>query len=121
MWADERARLLAIRDKRIPPTRDDKVVAAWNGLAIAGLAEAGLLFGRPDFIEAACGIRMAPRRREHLLVRLGGPDRLPVGGLVHAHGEHSPHSDPPRPIDELRVGGLADAEMGMRIHHGRGV
>ncbi|MGH3167892.1 MAG: N-acylglucosamine 2-epimerase, partial [Trebonia sp.] len=31
----------------------DKVVAAWNGMAIAALAEAGLLFGRPDFITAA--------------------------------------------------------------------
>ncbi|WP_300610024.1 thioredoxin domain-containing protein, partial [Trebonia sp.] len=45
--------LLAARDGRIRPARDDKVVAAWNGMAIAALAEAGLLFGRRDLITAA--------------------------------------------------------------------
>jgi uncharacterized protein YyaL (SSP411 family) len=53
LYASERARLLAAREHRVPPARDDKVVAAWNGLAIAGLAEAGLIFERADFIEAA--------------------------------------------------------------------
>ena len=45
--------LLAARGGRVRPARDDKVVAAWNGLAISALAECGLLFGRPDFIAAA--------------------------------------------------------------------
>jgi uncharacterized protein len=48
-----RAELLAMRAQRPRPARDDKVVAAWNGLAIGALAEAGLLFGRPDFVAAA--------------------------------------------------------------------
>jgi len=52
-WRDERARLLALRAERVRPARDDKVVAAWNGLAIAALAETGVLFDRPDFIDAA--------------------------------------------------------------------
>lgn len=48
-----RERLLAAREQRVRPGRDDKVVAAWNGLAIAALAETGLVFERPDLVEAA--------------------------------------------------------------------
>ncbi len=52
--ADEvRARLLAAREQRPRPGRDDKAVAAWNGLAIAALAETGAFFDRPDLIERA--------------------------------------------------------------------
>ncbi|MFE0728634.1 thioredoxin domain-containing protein [Streptomyces antibioticus] len=50
-----RARLLERRAERPAPGRDDKVVAAWNGLAIAALAETGAYFGRPDLVEAAVG------------------------------------------------------------------
>ncbi|MDG9691453.1 thioredoxin domain-containing protein [Streptomyces sp. DH17] len=51
--ASVRERLLAARDGRPAPGRDDKVVAAWNGLAIAALAETGAYFERPDLVEAA--------------------------------------------------------------------
>ncbi|MFD9452933.1 thioredoxin domain-containing protein [Streptomyces sp. NPDC059985] len=46
-------RLLAARAARPAPGRDDKVVAAWNGLAVAALAECGAYFERPDLIERA--------------------------------------------------------------------
>jgi uncharacterized protein len=52
-FGELRARLLAARAQRPRPGRDDKIVAAWNGLAVAALAETGLLFARPDFIAAA--------------------------------------------------------------------
>ncbi|WP_405938545.1 thioredoxin domain-containing protein [Streptomyces sp. NBC_00726] len=48
-----RERLLAAREERPRPGRDDKIVAAWNGLAIAALAETGAFFDRPDLIERA--------------------------------------------------------------------
>ncbi|MEV7469739.1 thioredoxin domain-containing protein [Streptomyces kronopolitis] len=51
--ASVRRRLLAARDERPRPGRDDKVVAAWNGLTIAALAETGAYFDRPDLIQAA--------------------------------------------------------------------
>jgi uncharacterized protein len=66
-----RARLLAERQQRVQPLRDDKVVAAWNGLAAAALAEAGWRLEREDLVDAAraCG--------EFLL----GPLSMPAGRL----------------------------------------
>jgi hypothetical protein len=54
-WQRVAGLLLAVRSRRPQPGRDDKVVAAWNGLAIAGLAETGALFDRPNLVEAAAG------------------------------------------------------------------
>src|SRR5450432_3945758 len=52
-WSRLRSALLSARELRAQPGRDDKVVAAWNGLAIAALAEAGVLFARADLVDAA--------------------------------------------------------------------
>lgn len=51
--AEVRARLLDARELRPRPARDDKVVAAWNGLAISGLCDAGTLLGQPSYVDAA--------------------------------------------------------------------
>ena len=50
---EARAALLAARDQRPQPLRDDKALAAWNGLALAALADAGSRLGRRDYVEAA--------------------------------------------------------------------
>jgi uncharacterized protein YyaL (SSP411 family) len=49
---ETRQRLFELRAHRAFPARDDKVIAAWNGLALAALGEAGRLLDRPDFVEA---------------------------------------------------------------------
>jgi len=51
--AEERGRLFELREQRPKPLRDDKAIAAWNGLALAGLAEAGRRLERSDYIDAA--------------------------------------------------------------------
>ncbi|HUP29744.1 MAG TPA: thioredoxin domain-containing protein [Usitatibacter sp.] len=48
-----RAKLYAAREKRVRPGRDEKVLTSWNALMIAGMARAGRVFGRPEWIESA--------------------------------------------------------------------
>jgi len=48
-----RTRLLAVRSERIPPGRDDKILADWNGLMISGLVRAAGILGRKDWINLA--------------------------------------------------------------------
>ena len=52
-WFGVQRRLREARDLRERPARDDKVVAAWNGLAISGLCRAGTLIGVPAYLDAA--------------------------------------------------------------------
>src|SRR5262249_16992843 len=47
-----RRRLFELRERRPKPLRDDKAIAAWNGLALAALAEAGRRLDRPELIDA---------------------------------------------------------------------
>ena len=52
---DFRRRLNAVRANRPAPARDDKVITAWNALAIRAFAEAGAALGRQDYVETARG------------------------------------------------------------------
>ena len=78
----ERARaiLFAARAKRIPPGRDDKVLADWNGLMIAAVARAGFVFGRTGWIA------LAARAFDAVMVHLRAPADAPdAGRLRHSY------------------------------------
>jgi uncharacterized protein len=51
--ADVRERLRVARDQRARPGRDDKVVAAWNGLLVDSLVQAAMIFARPEWLQIA--------------------------------------------------------------------
>jgi uncharacterized protein YyaL (SSP411 family) len=48
-----RAALYRVREQRVHPGLDDKVLAAWNGLALTAFAEAGRALGRADYLQVA--------------------------------------------------------------------
>jgi hypothetical protein len=50
---EAKAKLFAEREKRIKPFRDEKVITAWNGLALSGLAEAIKISGNQEYRRAA--------------------------------------------------------------------
>lgn len=51
--ASIKQKLLAVREKREPLLRDDKVLTSWNGLMIRALAHASVAFKRPEYLQAA--------------------------------------------------------------------
>ncbi len=66
--------LFQTRSKRVRPGRDDKVLADWNGLAVAALARAASVFARPDWLARA------ESAFDFVLAELGAPD----GRVRHA-------------------------------------
>ncbi len=48
-----KAKLLTVRSKREPPGRDEKILTSWNGLMIKGMATAGRICNRPEWITSA--------------------------------------------------------------------
>jgi uncharacterized protein YyaL (SSP411 family) len=65
-----RARLFVAREPRVRPGLDDKVLADWNGLMIAGLANASVAFGEPEWLA------MAARAFTCIAGHMGRGDRL---------------------------------------------
>jgi uncharacterized protein len=69
-FAAQKQRLFVQREKRIRPGHDDKVLVDWNGLMITSIANAGAVFGRADWIDAA------RRAFDFICAKLGEGDRL---------------------------------------------
>lgn len=53
LFENARRKLFLAREKRIRPCRDDKLLTSWNALVIKGLARAGRILGRPEWIQYA--------------------------------------------------------------------
>ncbi len=60
--------LFTLRKNRVPPARDEKIIAAWNGMMLAAFAEAGRVLGMPEYVEAAVA------NARFLLSEMTGPD-----------------------------------------------
>ncbi len=88
--ADARRKLYQVRAKRIPPLRDDKILAAWNGLAISALAVAGRVLAEPRYVEAAV------RAADFVLQKMRAPDgrilRSFTDGRAQAQGFLEDHA-----------------------------
>jgi hypothetical protein len=80
--AGARKTLYDVRQRRIPPARDEKILAAWNGLMISALAVGGRVLGEPRYVEAAA------RAAGFLLDRLREGDRL---CRSYKDGHRQPH------------------------------
>jgi uncharacterized protein YyaL (SSP411 family) len=74
-WEPIRALLFEIRENRIHPHKDDKILTDWNGLMIAALAKASQAFQKPEYADAA------GRAAEFIMEQLESPG----GGLYHRY------------------------------------
>jgi uncharacterized protein YyaL (SSP411 family) len=81
--AAAKATLLEVRRRRVPPGRDDKVLAGWNGLMLRGLAFAARVFQRPDWAQ------LATRAADFVLSRLRRAD----GRLFRSFQDGAPRLD----------------------------
>ena len=86
--ADARAALYAVRSRRPPPLRDEKILAAWNGLAISGLAVAGRVLDEPRYLTAAAraaSVVLGPLRPNGRLARSWKDGRAGAPGFLEDH------------------------------------
>jgi hypothetical protein len=90
-----RRRLFELREQREFPARDDKVITAWNGLALAALAEAGRLLERSDLLDVA--VELAG------LLTAGEPVRSRRGGRASGPGFLDDYANVAHGLYELHV------------------
>jgi uncharacterized protein len=87
--ADARAALYAVRARRPPPLRDEKILAAWNGLAISALAVAGRVRNDPRCLPAVAPpptFVLGTMRVGGRLARSWKDGRTGAAGFLEDHG-----------------------------------
>jgi uncharacterized protein YyaL (SSP411 family) len=97
---EERRALLAARQRRPQPARDDKAIASWNGLLLAALAEGGRRLERSDWLDAAVTLA------EFLLGPLSADGRLHRtwrDGVAKGTGYLDDYADVAHGLYELHV------------------
>lgn len=83
-----RARLLALRETRVRPGRDDKILTSWNALMIAGMARAAAVFGREDWLasaQRACDFLRKTMWQEGRLLATAKDDRAHLNAYLDDH------------------------------------
>ena len=133
-----RRKLLAERDKRVRPAKDDKVLAAWNGMMISALARGYQVLGNERYraaAEKAADFVLAEMVREGVLLRTyraapgspeGGTSKLPAylddyaemaGALDQAHPFERFHRGDR--LDGLELRERRQGVLGLRMGVGR--
>ena len=83
-----RARLYAARERRVHPGLDDKVLASWNGLALAAFAEAGRVLERGEYLDAAvknAGFLLTQMKPNGRLLRSWKDGQAKIKGYLEDH------------------------------------
>ncbi len=83
-----RTALLAARGRRVRPARDEKVIAAWNGLMLRGLAECARVFGEPRWrvlAVRAAGFLADTMVRDGRAFRVFAGGKARIGGFLEDH------------------------------------
>ena len=85
-----RKTLFDLREARVKPGRDDKILAGWNGLAIRGLAFAARVFDRPDWTQLATDSAQFVLARlwdGHRLLRVFGDGKAKIDAFIEDYGD----------------------------------
>jgi uncharacterized protein YyaL (SSP411 family) len=128
--AVERGRpvLLAARERRVHPGRDEKVLTAWNGMMLRAFAEAGAALERPDWLDVAArnaDFVLRELWRDGRLLRTWKDGRAKLNGYLEDHACYADGLlalyeatfdprwlDAARPIADVILDRFADAESG---------
>ena len=80
-----RKKLFEVRERRIKPGRDEKILTSWNGLMLASFAEAGAVLERNDYVDAArrnARFVLGNLRRDRLLLRTYKDGQAKLNGYL---------------------------------------
>ncbi len=77
--------LFTMREQRVKPGRDEKVLTSWNGLMLRSFAEAGRYLNRPDYLQVAinnAGFLLTALRKDGRLLRTYKEGRAHLNGYL---------------------------------------